>query len=104
MAIYIMEQAYRPVLSVQTISRALPTVSNSRRELSTFTPVYKPIGIIMRQLVIGLLFALLWASAAVATKFGIHAADPLILANVRFFLAGGGMLVFAYLIQKGQHA
>lgn len=58
----------------------------------------------MRQLVIGLLFALLWASAAVATKFGIHAADPLILANVRFFLAGGGMLLFAYLIQKGQHA
>ncbi|UPK71218.1 DMT family transporter [Chitinophaga filiformis] len=58
----------------------------------------------MRQLVIGLLFALLWASAAVATKFGIHAADPLILANVRFFLAGGGMLLFAYLIRKGQHA
>lgn len=57
----------------------------------------------MRQLVIGLLFALLWASAAVATKFGIHAADPLILANVRFLLAGGGMLLFAYLIQKGQH-
>ncbi|SHM99394.1 DMT family transporter [Chitinophaga sp. CF418] len=58
----------------------------------------------MRQLVIGLLFALLWASAAVATKFGIHAADPLILANVRFFLAGGGMLLYAYLIRKGQHA
>ncbi|PWV50416.1 DMT family transporter [Chitinophaga sp. S165] len=57
----------------------------------------------MRQLVIGLLFALLWASAAVATKFGIHAADPLILANVRFLLAGGGMLIFAYLIQKGKH-
>jgi len=57
----------------------------------------------MRQLVIGLLFALLWASAAVATKFGIKVADPLILANVRFFLAGGGMLIYAYLIRKGQH-
>jgi drug/metabolite transporter (DMT)-like permease len=58
----------------------------------------------VRQLVIGLLFALLWASAAVATKFGIHAADPLILANIRFLLAGGGMLLFAYIIQWGQHA
>jgi drug/metabolite transporter (DMT)-like permease len=57
----------------------------------------------MRQLVPGLLFASLWASAAVATKFGIHVADPLILANVRFLLAGGGMLLFAYLIQKGKH-
>ena len=31
---------------------------------------------------------MLWASASVATKFGIHSADPLILANVRFFVAG----------------
>ncbi|TWW01357.1 DMT family transporter [Chitinophaga pinensis] len=57
----------------------------------------------MRQIVIGLLFAMLWASAAVATKFGIHSADALILANVRFLLAGGGMLLFAYLGQKGEH-
>jgi drug/metabolite transporter (DMT)-like permease len=58
----------------------------------------------MRQLIIGLLFALLWASASVATKFGMHTADPLILANVRFLLAGGGMLFFAYVIQRGQHS
>lgn len=57
----------------------------------------------MRQLVIGLLFALLWASAAVATKFGIRSADALILANVRFLLAGGGMLIYAYLLRKGLH-
>jgi probable blue pigment (indigoidine) exporter len=53
----------------------------------------------MRQVIIGLLFALLWASAAVATKFGIRSADPLILANVRFLLAGGGMLLFTYLVK-----
>ncbi|QHS64075.1 DMT family transporter [Chitinophaga agri] len=57
----------------------------------------------MRQLVIGLLFAMLWASAAVATKFGIQAADPLVLGNVRFLVAGGGMLLFAYLGQSAKH-
>ncbi|MBW8684329.1 DMT family transporter [Chitinophaga rhizophila] len=57
----------------------------------------------MRQLIIGILFALLWASAAVATKFGIYSADPLILANVRFLMAGGGMLLFAYLGKPDEH-
>lgn len=58
----------------------------------------------MRQIITGLLFAALWASAAVATKFGIQNADPLILANVRFLLAGGGMLCFAYLFQREKSA
>lgn len=44
----------------------------------------------------GLLFAALWASASVATKFGVQSVHPLILANVRFFIAGAGMLLFAY--------
>lgn len=44
----------------------------------------------------GLLFAALWASASVATKFGVQSVHPLILANVRFFIAGIGMLLFAY--------
>lgn len=57
----------------------------------------------MRQIVFGILFAMLWASASVATKIGIRSAEPLILANFRFFLAGGGMLLFAYLIQNGKH-
>jgi probable blue pigment (indigoidine) exporter len=54
----------------------------------------------MRQLVTGLLFAFLWASAAVATKYGIRSADPLILANIRFLLAGGGMLLYAYIFKE----
>lgn len=57
----------------------------------------------MRQFIFGLLFAMLWASASVATKYGIRSAEPLVLANFRFFLAGGGMLLFAYLFQKGKH-
>ncbi|GAB3885489.1 DMT family transporter [Spirosoma agri] len=48
----------------------------------------------------GLFFAALWASASVATKFGVQSVHPLILANVRFFIAGGGMLLFAYGIQR----
>ena len=52
----------------------------------------------------GLLFAALWASASVATKFGVQSVHPLILANVRFFIAGGGMLLFAYGVQRTKNA
>lgn len=52
----------------------------------------------MRQLVPGIIFAALWASASVATKFGVSVADPLVLATTRFFIAGAMMLVFAYVI------
>lgn len=54
----------------------------------------------MKQLIPGLLFAALWASASVATKFGVQSVHPLILANIRFFIAGGGMLLFAYGFQR----
>lgn len=54
----------------------------------------------MRQLVPGLLFAALWASASVATKVGVQAAHPLVLANMRFFLAGGLLLLVAYTFCK----
>lgn len=57
----------------------------------------------MRQLLAGFLFAALWASAAVATKIGIRVADPLILANVRFLLAGLLMLIFVYVFRRGRH-
>lgn len=58
----------------------------------------------MRQLLPGLLFAALWASASVATKFGVQSVHPLILANVRFLIAGGGMLLFAYGVQRLKNA
>ncbi len=56
----------------------------------------------MRQILPGLLFALLWASASVATKVGVQFADPLILANVRFLIAGSGMLVYAYALRPAK--
>ncbi len=58
----------------------------------------------MRQLVPGILFAALWASAAVATKLGVQSVPPLVLANVRFFIAGTGMLLFAYGVQRTRDA
>src|SRR5690606_22847735 len=45
-------------------------------------------------------FAVLWASAAVATKFGVLSVPPLVLANVRFFIAGVLLLLYTALWGK----
>ncbi|MFC5411541.1 DMT family transporter [Larkinella bovis] len=49
----------------------------------------------------GLLFAALWASASAATKFGVLSADPLLLAQIRFMIAGPLILFIAHGIQRG---
>jgi drug/metabolite transporter (DMT)-like permease len=49
----------------------------------------------MKNVLIGVLFAILWSSAAVATKFGVLSVPPLVLANARFFIAGFLLLVYA---------
>ncbi len=54
----------------------------------------------MKNVLIGLLFASLWASASVATKIGLESAPPLIIANARFFLAGIIMLFVAHIINR----
>lgn len=43
---------------------------------------------------LGLLFTLLWSSAAIATKFGLLSTTPLALATLRLLLAGGLMLIY----------
>lgn len=43
---------------------------------------------------------MLWASASVATKFGILSAPPLVLANIRFFIAGMVLLSFGYVFNR----
>ena len=48
----------------------------------------------------GLLFAMLWASASAAGKFGIQSVEPLLLFTIRFLSAGMLMLVYAHLFQK----
>jgi len=54
----------------------------------------------MKNICIGVLFAMLWASASVATKFGVLSVPPLFLGNVRFFIAGLVLLMYAYLTKK----
>jgi probable blue pigment (indigoidine) exporter len=51
----------------------------------------------LKQILTGIAFAALWASASAATKFGIRTADPLILANVRFLVAGSLLLLLSAL-------
>jgi probable blue pigment (indigoidine) exporter len=56
----------------------------------------------MKNIWIGIVFAMLWASASPATKFGLRSADSLIIANTRFLIAGPLMLIFAYLFTKNK--
>ena len=44
----------------------------------------------------GTLFAIFWASASVAGKFGLFSVEPLVLFNLRFFGAGLILLVYVY--------
>jgi probable blue pigment (indigoidine) exporter len=46
----------------------------------------------------GLLFAMLWASASVAGKFGLYSVEPLVLFNIRFLGAGTLLLIYVYAI------
>ncbi len=46
------------------------------------------------------MFAILWSSASTATKFALQSAQPLIIAQVRFAVAGILMLIAAHLIYK----
>jgi probable blue pigment (indigoidine) exporter len=54
----------------------------------------------MKYFAMGLLFAALWASASVATKIGLQSVQPLVLANVRFIVAGLIMMAYAYISGK----
>jgi probable blue pigment (indigoidine) exporter len=54
----------------------------------------------MRQILIGIGFAMLWASASVATKIGLSVGQPFVLANIRFILAGVIMLGYSFFASK----
>ena len=53
-----------------------------------------------KYLLAGVLFALLWSSAAAATKIALQSAQPFVIAVARFFIGGAGMLIFAHLIWR----
>lgn len=48
----------------------------------------------------GVFFALLWSSAATATKIALQSAQPFVIAVARFFTGGMCMLVFAHLVWR----
>ena len=56
----------------------------------------------IKNILTGILFAMLWASASSATKIGIQSAQPLVIGNFRFFIAGFLMLGYSYLFQKNR--
>ena len=49
-----------------------------------------------------MLFAVLWSSASVATKFGLHSAQPLVIAVTRFAVAAAILLFIAHGIQRNR--
>jgi probable blue pigment (indigoidine) exporter len=51
-------------------------------------------------IVAGVLFALLWSSASTATKIGLTSAQPLVIAEIRFMIAGILMLLYAHVIKR----
>lgn len=57
----------------------------------------------IKGLLLGLLFTVLYASGAVAMKFGLVSGPPLILAAIRFVIAGLLLLFYLYLWQWGKY-
>ncbi|WP_162160586.1 DMT family transporter [Paenibacillus gorillae] len=54
----------------------------------------------MKNIALGLLFTLLWSSAAIAIKLGLHATTPLLLANIRFLIAGALLFIYVYCVKR----
>jgi probable blue pigment (indigoidine) exporter len=54
----------------------------------------------MKNNVLGLTFALLWATASVVTKYGLKSAQPLVIADVRFIIAGM-LMIFGAILLRG---
>jgi probable blue pigment (indigoidine) exporter len=48
----------------------------------------------------GFLFSILWASASIAGKYGLLSAEPLVMFDIRFFIAGPILLVFVLFYQR----
>lgn len=54
----------------------------------------------IRYIFSGFIFAVLWASASSAAKFGLQSSEGLVLFTVRFFLAGVLLLGYATFVQR----
>src|SRR5690606_36863921 len=54
----------------------------------------------LQYILAGLLFAVLWSSASIATKWGLQVSQPFVLAITRFCLAGGIMIFISHIMLK----
>jgi probable blue pigment (indigoidine) exporter len=50
----------------------------------------------------GIFFAMFWASASVAGKFGLFSVEPLVLFNIRFLGAGVVLLTYVYGVERAK--
>lgn len=56
----------------------------------------------MKKILIGVSFAALWGSASIAGKIGLRSVQPLLLFDIRFFIAAPLMLFYAYIFQTNK--
>lgn len=54
------------------------------------------------EILIGILFSILWASGAIATKIGLLSSSPLMFATTRLISAGLIMFIFTYFIRSNR--
>jgi drug/metabolite transporter (DMT)-like permease len=54
----------------------------------------------LKFILIGIVFAMLWASASTAGKFGLRSVEPLTFFTIRFMVAGFIMVVFAHGVMR----
>lgn len=57
----------------------------------------------IKGLMLGLVFTVLYASGAVAMKFGLLSGPPLTLATIRFVIAGLMLFLYLYICQRGKY-
>ncbi|MCY9002474.1 DMT family transporter [Peribacillus frigoritolerans] len=56
-----------------------------------------------KDLLLGLLFTVLYASGAIVMKIGLQSAPPLTLATIRFLIAGALLILYLYVIKRGKY-
>ncbi len=63
-------------------------------------PFSQPQQALILDILLGLLFAILWSSAPIAVKIGLHDAAPLTILDLRFFLTGFILFTYVYGIKR----
>jgi probable blue pigment (indigoidine) exporter len=54
----------------------------------------------LKFILFGVIFAIFWSSASVAAKIGVQTMEPLMLFQIRFFVAGIILLIYSYFYEE----